>query len=217
VAEKYHDLGATVFAWDQHPDRSLPYEWSQVDVASWSDLTAAADGLPPLYSVITCAGIGARGDVIQRGPEDWRRVLSVNVEGTALTALASFEALSAGKGTLVTIGSIAAINGFHGRAAYSASKAAVVAMTKSLANEWAEHGIRTVCVSPGFTSTPMLIDSLASGLTDEKVLMAHTPQRCYVEPEALADAVVALASDSFRRVTGAHLLVDAGWDTLSGF
>ncbi len=217
VAQKYFGLGATVFAWDQHPDSSFPYRWSEVDVTSWADLTSAAEGLPPLYSVITCAGIGARGDVIERGPEDWRRVLSVNVEGTALSALATFNALSAGAGTLVTIGSIAAIIGFHGRAAYSASKAAVVALTKSLANEWAEHDIRTICVSPGFTETPMLIESLASGLTDEKVLMAHTPQRCFVEPEALADAIVALATDSIRRVTGAHLLVDAGWDTLSGF
>src|SRR5665213_4420393 len=102
VAQKYFELGATVFAWDQRPDGSLPYEWSQVDVTSWSDLTTAAEGLPPLYSVVTCAGIGARGDAIERGPEDWRRVLSVNVEGTAFSALATFDALSAGAGTLVT-------------------------------------------------------------------------------------------------------------------
>ena len=180
-------------------------------------MSAAARDLPPLGAVVTCAGIAFRGPVNDQSPDDWRRVLAINVEGTLATGVAAFDAMRRGGATFVTIGSIAAVNGFYQRTIYSASKAAVVAMTRSLANEWAEAGIRTVCVSPGFTHTPMYDLSVASGLTDPAVILRHTPQRALVEPEAIADAIFALTTDAFRRVTGAHLLIDAGWDALSGF
>lgn len=217
VCERFLNDGFTVISWDLHANPRDRVHSQIVDVTDWEQVRGAAEQLPPLYAAVTCAGIGLRGPFDQLGIEALQRVMQVNFFGTANTALAALSALKSGKGTLVTIGSIAAINGFHQRAGYSSSKAAVVALTKSLANEWASDGVRTVCVSPGFTQTEMMTQSLESGLTDYDVLIRHTPQRCIMEPEAIADAVAALASDDFRRLTGVNVVVDAGWDSLSGF
>lgn len=217
VCERFLDDGFTVISWDLHENPRDQVQAQIVDVTDWEQVRAAGEQLPPLHAVVTCAGIGLRGPFDQLGVETLHRVMQVNFFGTANTALAALPALKAGKGTLVTIGSIAAINGFHQRAGYSSSKAAVIALTRSLANEWAADGIRTVCVSPGFTQTEMMTQSLESGLTDYDVLIRHTPQRCIMESEAIADAVAALASDDFRRLTGVNVVVDAGWDSLSGF
>jgi len=217
VAARFATEGFEVHAWDLEPDSARSYRWSKVNVVNWDELSAAARDLPPLAAVVTCAGIASRGPIVDQSPEEWRRVLAVNVEGTLATGVAAFDAMRRGGATFVTIGSITAVNGFHQRTVYSASKAAVVSLTRSLANEWADVGIRTVCVSPGFTDTPMYAASVASGLTDPAVILRHTPQRCLVEPESVADAIYALTTAAFRRVTGAHLLVDGGWDALSGF
>lgn len=217
VSARYAQEGFEVYAWDLEPDLATNYHWSKVNVSDWHSISAAALELPPLHAVVTCAGVASRGPVNKQTPDEWRRVVAVNIEGTLATGVVAFEAMSRGGATFVTIGSITAVNGFHQRTIYSASKAAVVSLTRSLANEWASAGIRTVCVSPGFTDTPMFAASVASGLTDPAVILRHTPQRCLVEPEALADAVFALTTDAFRRVTGAHILVDGGWDALSGF
>lgn len=217
VCERFLDDGFTVISWDLHENPRDQVQAQIVDVTDWEQVRAAGEQLPPLHAVVTCAGIGLRGPFDQLGVETLHRVMQVNFFGTANTALSALPALKAGKGTLVTIGSIAAINGFHQRAGYSSSKAAVIALTRSLANEWAADGIRTVCVSPGFTQTEMMTQSLESGLTDYDVLIRHTPQRCIMESEAIADAVAALASDDFRRLTGVNVVVDAGWDSLSGF
>lgn len=217
VCERFIRDGFNVISWDLQQSSHDAVHSQIVDVTVWEEVRRAGNQLPPLHAAVTCAGIGLRGSFDQLGIDELRRVIDVNFFGTANTALAALSALKSGRGTLVTIGSIAAINGFHQRAGYSSSKAAVVALTKSLANEWAEDGVRTVCVSPGFTQTEMMSTSLDSGLTDYNVLIRHTPQRCIMEPEAIADAVAALASDDFRRLTGAHIVVDAGWDSLSGF
>jgi NAD(P)-dependent dehydrogenase (short-subunit alcohol dehydrogenase family) len=218
VVDRFLSEGRRVIAWDRKVAEDLPsVEWHEVDVADWEQIRAAASDLPPLFAVVTCAGIGMRGPVLDLGPEHWRKTFSINVEGTALTATACFDALRRGSGTLVTIGSVAGVNSFRYRAAYCASKSAVIAMTKCLANEWAEHGIRVVCVSPGFTRTAMLEESFRSGLTDETRLLDHTAQRVLLEAVEIADAVSALCAPDFRRVTGANVLVDGGWDTLSGF
>lgn len=216
-AEEFHRSGFDVIGWDLNPGAHDFIQWAEVDVSDWDAVARAGSELPALDAVVTCAGLGVRGSVNDLPADTWRRVMSVNVEGTAWTAMAAFEALKAAQGTLVTIGSITATSVFKHRAHYSASKAAVVMLTKSLANEWAEHGIRTVCVSPGFTRTPMLEESFRSGLTDEAVILAHTPQRTLIETSELARSIRAIASDDFARVTGAHLLVDGGWDALTGF
>lgn len=216
-ADEFSEQGFDVIGWDLVPGEDPRCEIRSVDVTNWLDVAAAAEDLPPLHAVVTCAGKGLRGAVMDLPAESWNDVLSANVVGTAYTAMAAFPALQAGSGTLVTIGSITASSTFRVRAHYSVSKAGVVALARSLANEWAEHGIRVLCVSPGFTRTPMLEAGIAAGLTDMDVLLAHTPQRELIEPRELAASIRALTSDDFRRVTGANVLVDAGWESLTGF
>jgi meso-butanediol dehydrogenase / (S,S)-butanediol dehydrogenase / diacetyl reductase len=218
IARRFLADGWQVVGWDKEPSNDLPgVRWHAVDVSEWSQVESAGRELPPLHAAVTSAGIGMRGRIQDLGPGHWRKTLAVNVEGTALTATAALDALSKGRGTLVTIGSIAGVDSFHYRAAYCASKAAVIALTKCLANEWAELGVRTVCVSPGFTRTAMFVQSIESGLTDENIILKHTPQGALLEAEEVADAVVALCKRDFRRLTGANVLIDGGYDTLTGF
>lgn len=216
VARRFIAAGFKVIAWDLVAPTEIETSWSKVDVSDPDSVKSASSSLPPLYAVITCAGVSARGSLVDLGYEDFQRVISINLAGTANTAIATFEALAQGKGTLITIGSITAVNGFHHRAGYSASKAAVVALTRCLGNEWAEYGIRAICVSPGFVNSPMSEEGIKNGLTNYEGIIKHTPMRTLIEPEALADSIFALTGPDFRRTTGVNILIDAGWDSLSG-
>ena len=216
VAKRFITAGFKVIAWDINAPTDFECEWSHVDVSDSESVKSAATNLPPLYAVVTCAGIGTRGSLVDLGYESFQRVISINLKGTANTAIAVFDALAQGKGTLITIGSITAINGFHHRAGYSASKAAVVALTRCLGNEWAEYGIRAICVSPGFVNSPMALEGIKNGLTNYDGIIKHTAMKTLIEPEALADSIYALTGPDFRRATGVNILIDAGWDSLSG-
>src|SRR5690606_16543269 len=105
-AEEFHAAGFTVIGWDLKPGTQDYVRWQQVDVSDWESVAQAGSDLPPLDVVVTSAGLGVRGAVNDLSPETWRRVMSVNVDGTAFTAMAAFESLKAARGTLVTIGSI---------------------------------------------------------------------------------------------------------------
>lgn len=216
VANRFLESGFKIIAWDLNPNHNLDAEWVGVDVSDPNSVEQAGSKLPPLYAAITCAGVSARGSLVDLGYKDFERVMSVNLSGTAYTAMAAFKALRIGKGTLITIGSITAINGFYHRASYSASKAAVIALTKCLGNEWAEFGIRTMCVSPGFVNSPMAEEGIKNGLTNYEGIIRHTPMKTLIEPEAIADSIFAIAGPDFRRATGVNFLIDAGWDSLSG-
>jgi NAD(P)-dependent dehydrogenase (short-subunit alcohol dehydrogenase family) len=216
VAERFLAEGFRVIGWDLKPSSNSKITWKSLDVGNWEQVKSAADDLPPLHAAITCAGISSRGGLVEAGPEEFRKVMSVNLDGTAFTAMAAFESLKAGKGSLVTIGSITAINGFHHRAIYSASKGAVVSLTRCIANEWAEFGVRAFCVSPGFVETSMAKAGIKSGLTDLDGILRHTAMRILIEPEEMAASIFALTGPDFKRLTGANILIDAGWDSLSG-
>src|SRR5665811_248152 len=134
-SEEFIDKGFEVIGWDLVPGEDPRVDVRAVDVTDWLDVSEAARNLPPLHAVVTCAGKGVRGAVMDLPPESWHDVLSVNVIGTVYTAMAAFPALQSGAGTLATIGSITATSTFKVRAQYSVSKAGVVALTRSLANE----------------------------------------------------------------------------------
>ena len=216
-ANEFLNAGHSVIGWDLVAGENSKVDWQIIDITSPHEMFTEGSKLPDLYAVITCAGVGVRGPMMDTSPEMWHRVLAVNIEGTAFTAMAAFEALRRGRGTLVTFGSLTATSTFRFRAPYTASKAAVLALTKSLANEWAEDGIRVICVSPGFTRTKMLEDGLRSGQTDIGAILAHTPQKVLIEPEEIAASIRALVGPDFKRMTGANILIDAGWDSLTGF
>jgi NAD(P)-dependent dehydrogenase (short-subunit alcohol dehydrogenase family) len=159
------------------------------------------------------AGIGAVGDVTQATVDEWQRVFAVNVFGIAHLSAAVLPMMRrAGRGAIVNTCSVAADVGLVERAVYSASKGAVLGLTRSMAADEAENGIRVNCVSPGTVDGPWvrrLIENSDDPAATRSALERRQPLGRLVAPEEVAKAVAFLAADS-TFTTGQDLLLDGG-------
>ncbi|MCT9075574.1 SDR family NAD(P)-dependent oxidoreductase [Streptomyces fulvoviolaceus] len=164
-----------------------------------------------LDSAVNCAGISphfTRSEFVT--DEDWRRVLDINLQGTFYCCREAGKImLEQGSGSIVNVSSVHASTGFERIAAYAASKGGVEALTKSLAVEWADRGVRVNTLAPGYFLT-----DLSSGLLDSKWgerIVRSTPLGRVGNADELGGAAVFLTSDASRFVTGTTLTVDGGW------
>jgi 2-keto-3-deoxy-L-fuconate dehydrogenase len=164
--------------------------------------------------LVNNAGIGAQGSVADTDDEEWLRVLDVNVVGIARMSKAALPHLRRSRAAaVVNTCSVAAFVGLPRRAAYSASKGAVLALTRAMAADHVGEGIRVNCVSPGTVNTPWVQRLLASAADPESELArlsARQPTGRLVEPEDVARAIAYLASPRSGSVTGISLSVDGG-------
>jgi NAD(P)-dependent dehydrogenase (short-subunit alcohol dehydrogenase family) len=161
------------------------------------------------------AGRLRAGTVLETSPDEWSRILSVNVTGMYLVVRETVPVMrDGGGGAIVTTGSISGLFGEPALTAYTASKAAVVNMTRSLAIDLAPAGIRVNCVCPGWVDTGFNDPQFEHDrMTDEdiKALIDRTvPLRRQGEPEEMAAAVAFLASADASYITGQTLVVDGG-------
>ena len=142
--------------------------------------------------------------------EDWTAVMNVNATGSINMVRAFLPQLKKTKGRIVNLASIMSVAAGPGLVAYTASKGAVLQMTKSLAHDLAEFGIRVNAIGPGVIETPM---TEATRANPEAIgrFMAHTPMRRPGKPEELVGPVLFLASNSSSYVTGTLLPVDGGY------
>jgi NAD(P)-dependent dehydrogenase (short-subunit alcohol dehydrogenase family) len=145
--------------------------------------------------------------------EEWRFVLAVNLDGAFWCCREAGRAmLERGSGAIVNIASMSGIVSNHPQpqAAYNASKAGVIMLTKSLAGEWASQGVRVNSVSPGYIRTPLTELGMSKSEWSE-VWLSSTPMGRLAEPREIAPAVVFLASDASSYATGTNLVVDGGY------
>ena len=146
-------------------------------------------------------------------PDDWRRVFEVNVHGTFYGVRHALPLMSAaGSGVIVNVASVAGLNAFPMHAAYSASKHAVVGLTRTVALEAARVGVRVNAVCPGFTDTPMVAEGVEQMGQTINDLMRRIPARRLATPAEVAAAIVYLCSDAAAYVTGQTLVIDGGID-----
>ena len=140
---------------------------------------------------------------------DWQRVLDTNLNGSFYCARAvGQEMLRIGRGSIINIGSLTSFVGFPYRAAYGATKAAVVELTRVLACEWGSQGVRVNAIAPGWIRSDFMVKLFASGVLDEGKMVARTPLGRVGTPEDVAEAVLFLAGAGY--VTGTTLVVDGG-------
>jgi meso-butanediol dehydrogenase/(S,S)-butanediol dehydrogenase/diacetyl reductase len=142
--------------------------------------------------------------------EDFVRAYEVNVLGTVHACQAFFPLLRASRGAVVNVASQAALVSLPQQAAYTAAKGAVAALTRSLAIDWAEHGIRANAVAPGFTLTPMT-EAFFENEVFTKAATGRIPLGRILAADEIAGAIVFLASPFAGAVTGVTLPVDGGW------
>lgn len=139
-------------------------------------------------------------------------ILNTHLTGSFLMSREIARRMIEGKGgAIVNFSSIAGLSGLPGRNAYGAAKAGLIAMTRSMACEWAAHGVRVNAVAPGYVETALVGKLAAEGLLDKERILRRTPMGRMIAPAEIAEAVWFLASPAASAVTGAVLSVDAGW------
>lgn len=179
-----------------------------LDVRDEEAVAPAVAGLDVLANV---AGIGSTQSAPDTPLEVWEDVFAVNARGTFLTCKHAIPDMAArGGGAIVNVASVAALVGLRNRAAYCASKGAVVALTRALAVDHVGEGIRVNAVCPGTVDSPWvrrLVEEVGESLD---ALRARQPLGRLGTPEEIAEAVVYLASDRAGFVTGSVLTIDGG-------
>ena len=172
----------------------------------------AAKRLGRLDVLINCAGVREIVPVLELSLEEWNRVMSVNVTGTFLCSQAFGRAMVAAKrkGAIVNIASTLGVTATPSRAAYTASKHAVVGLTREMSMELGEHGIRVNAVGPGVIRTPLTERYFQDAAQAERIKDIHALGR-WGEPDEIAKAILFLASDDASFCTGTTLMVDGGW------
>lgn len=198
------------------------HHWKHCDVSDDASVHAAvanaAETFGQLDIVVNNAGIGAQGDVTANSDEEWAKVLNINVTGMARVSRAALPYLRASKAPSITnIASIASTAGLPQRVLYSASKGAVMAMTKAMAADHVREGIRVNCVAPGTADTPWigrLMEKTEDPTAERAALEARQPHGRLVRAEEVARAVSYLADPTNRSTVGVCLAVDGGMDAL---
>lgn len=162
--------------------------------------------------LVNNAGISRHARSFELSSEDWNLSIDLMLSGVFHCSQAVGRHMARqGGGNIVNIASINSTISIPGRLAYSCSKAAVLAMTRILASEWAADRIRVNAVSPGVTMTGLMEDSIRSGLADERAYLSRIPLGRFAAPEEIADACCFVTSDQAGYMTGNNLVIDGGW------
>lgn len=179
-----------------------------------ASMAKAIDALGGLDILCNNAGIGSTKSVLECAPDEWDRVFAVNVRAVYLGIRAALPTmLAAGAGVIVNTASVAGTIGLLDRAAYCASKGAVIALTKQVAIQYAGQGIRCNCVCPGTIDSPWvqrLMEEAADPAERRRNLVARQPVGRLGQPIEVARAIAYLASSESDFMTGSELVIDGG-------
>jgi NAD(P)-dependent dehydrogenase (short-subunit alcohol dehydrogenase family) len=192
--------------------KSMTVACDVMDSASVESLLRAAlDEFKSVDILVNCAGTTRRAPTLEVSDEEWNNILDVNLAGT-LRACKVFgrHMIERGYGRIVNIASLGASLALFEVAAYCASKAGVASLTRSLAIEWAQHGVCVNAITPGVFRTAMN-DGLLDGTARGQEFLLRTPMHRFGELEELVGAAVFLSSESASFVTGHILAVDGGF------
>ena len=180
----------------------------EADVSDPEQAKALVDAVGELDILVNNAGVTRDGLIARMSDEDWRVVIETNLSGTFHTCRAAARGMMKRRsGSIVNVSSVVGLHGNPGQANYSASKAGIIGLTKALARELGNRGVRANVVAPGYVDT-----RLTQVIADEmkELMLANTPLGRFGRPEDIAGAVRFLCSEEASFITGEVLLVDGG-------
>lgn len=206
IARAAEAEGAVVIALDRD---AAPFAGSHAcDVSDEAQVKTALSGLSQIDAVVNSAGIALRTAVAETDMADYDRVMAVNLRGTFLVSKYALPAMRARGGAILHFSSCVTA-GIRNRAAYSASKGAIVSLTLNMALDYARDRVRVNCLCPGFVNTPLL----ASMPPERRAkLAALHPLGRLGEPEDIAHMALFLLSDHAGWITGQAIGVDGGFN-----
>jgi meso-butanediol dehydrogenase/(S,S)-butanediol dehydrogenase/diacetyl reductase len=209
VAERLRQDGATVVGADiAEFDGGIHCDVTDVDSCA-AVVAHAVEDLGRLDILANVAGVGSAAAILDVDPDEWRRVIDVNLTGTFLLSQAAVPALIESTGCIVNMGSVAGMRATPYNAAYCASKGGVVMLTKSMAIELAKSGVRVNAVCPASVDTPFLRNFKIPEDADLSLFArAASPMGRIIDPSEVAAAVAYLASDDARTISGTTLVID---------
>jgi len=199
----------------------LSLDYLVSDVSSEEDCKAAVDYAVGKYGRIDIlfnnAGVLYPGTTHETDTGTWDKIFDTNVKGTYwMSKYAIPVMLRNGGGSIVNNSSVGGLNGFPGLAAYTASKGAVTILTKTMALEYADKGIKVNAICPGTIETPMVVDEFLGKVDDraaaENFLLSLHPIGRFGKPEEVAHTVLFLCDDNVGFMTGNMISIDGGWN-----
>ena len=161
---------------------------------------------------INNAGISMNKPTLEVSADEWRKTVDINLNGTFYGAQAAARHMVARQsGVIINMGSVYGVSAAPNRAAYCATKSAVVALSQSLAAEWAAYGIRVNTLCPGYVETPFLAELMQRGVLNRESLQSRIPMGALASPEHIAQVALYMASEASSYMTGHAMVVDGGW------
>jgi NAD(P)-dependent dehydrogenase (short-subunit alcohol dehydrogenase family) len=203
---------------DRQPIEGLQALGIVGDVSSERDVGAFAEAVLDRFGrvdvLVNNAGIALIEAAERTTPEQWRRMLEVNLTGPFLMCQAfGRHMLAGGGGSIINIASVAGLRGVADRAAYNTSKHGLIGLTRTLAAEWGGRGVRVNAVCPGWVKTGMDDASQAGGAYVDTDITEHVPMGRFAQPDDIAQAVAFLADPARSGfVNGLAMSVDGGWN-----
>lgn len=186
-----------------------------VDISQWKEVEELRDRVMEIFSridiLVNVAGVQIRKPTVDFTLEEWEKVININMRGTFRSCQLFGEVMIAqGGGKIINIASLNSVVSLPERVPYYMTKAGVVALTKALAIEWAEHNIRVNAISPGYFKTEMTAPLFKRKAWTERLMQEIPLQRIGV-PADLDGLVILLASEASNYITGQNFFVDGGF------
>ena len=210
--------GGTTAAESASGDKAQPF-FVSVDVSDHVSIEAmvaeAVDRLGGLDILVNNAGIGTPGKLMDTEYDDWNRMIAVNLTGTFLVSkLALPHLLNGGDGCIINMASAGGLVGVKDRVAYCATKGGVISLTRSIAVDYVDQGLRCNAICPGTVDTPWverMVSQYADPESAKAAMVARQPMGRLGRPDEIAQAAVYLATPAAGFVTGTCLVIDGGF------
>jgi 3-oxoacyl-[acyl-carrier protein] reductase len=222
LAERFCGEGAKVVVAEKNPEtgaaaaQKLNATFELLDVSDAASVKQVVDAIVRGHGRIDVwvnnAGIAHKGYAVDLEPDDWDADIGVMLSGAFYAAkYVGRVMIEQRRGNMVNIASVNGLLAQKGRAPYCSAKAGLIMLTKVLASEWAEHGIRVNAVAPGVVMTELVQQGIDQGLVTEQTYLSRIPMGRMGQLNEVVEAVTFLASDEASFITGEVLRVDGGW------